>query len=234
MSGLGDLINKSKEVKAAPQQTAQPVQTEKKKTMLLLKKATADAKPAQTRATGTAALKKALKPQTNKPLDKALSFLMKDVKDTSAAVASSASGKPSGVSGGAAKGLIPPCEPDAAPPIDLTMTDAELSEADIIHASQLEGFDQDALDEYQTNLSILRESLGDQELVGQAIANLLQSMQQHSFLAKVLRPQDGGVMIRALRESYGVVIAKKSERSTKKAEKSKKIDDIASELGLKL
>jgi len=79
-------------------------------------------------------------------------------------------------------------------------------------------------------LQLIETHIGDKEIIGDAVKNVLQLLQETPELCEILRPENGGLMVRALRESYGVVIQKKSERKGKRAVKQAVTDDFLANL----
>jgi len=78
----------------------------------------------------------------------------------------------------------------------------------------------------QDALSILKNSIGNKELITDALKNIMLHLSQHTFLAKILLPEDCQLMTRSLRESYGVVIAKKQTKKTKKTASAAEVDEV--------
>jgi hypothetical protein len=75
-------------------------------------------------------------------------------------------------------------------------------------------------------LSLLETGIDRPEIVGSAVRNVLTSLQSNPALCDILAAEDCGTMVRGLRQSYGIVIAKKDEKVSRSAAKDKIADDL--------
>ena len=107
----------------------------------------------------------------------------------------------------------------------------DITDQEFNSPEQKEAFEKQEMENIKEALKILEDSLDDKELVSDAVRYIFQHVQQHPFLADMLAPEDIGLMVRGLRNSYASVVAKKSERSNKRATNAAKVDEIAKELG---
>lgn len=102
---------------------------------------------------------------------------------------------------------------------------------EFIHDGQPDEMSKQAVEQLQISLEVLRNSLDHPELVSEALKNLMLDLQEHEFLRGNMAKEDYGLMVRALRVSYGKTIAKKQERSATKTKNSEDVDSIVSMLG---
>lgn len=98
------------------------------------------------------------------------------------------------------------------------------------HADQPEKFKEETIKKLKENLKKLEDNIGDKEFVTDAISFIMKSLRQHDFLKDIMKPQDIGLMVRGLRESYGVVIKKKETRAKKVTEKQQKESELLDKL----
>lgn len=92
------------------------------------------------------------------------------------------------------------------------------------HITQVDSLTQEQVESFKANLEVLAETVDDREMVGMALKSLVSSLRENPIFAEILHPEDFGLMVRALRNSYGVAITKKTE---KKETKSKKAAEVA-------
>lgn len=98
-------------------------------------------------------------------------------------------------------------------------------------ADQPEGYNQEIVDDLKTSLDILVNSIDNKELVGDALKKIMLDLKRHKFLVSIMHPEDCQLMVRAVRVSYGVTLAKKQQRVSKRAATSKEVDDVIDMLG---
>ena len=91
---------------------------------------------------------------------------------------------------------------------------------------QPDAFAPEVVDQMQAQFEMLRQSLDHPEVVSEAVANILKFMQAHDGLAKLVEPEECGLMVRALRVSYGTTITKKVNNKEKKQKTIAKVDEI--------
>jgi len=85
--------------------------------------------------------------------------------------------------------------------------------------------------ELKQALDILKGSMGgNKELVADALKNILISLKRHTFLSDILLPEDCGLMVAGLRESYGVTIAKKQTKQKKRDATAQDVDAVLDQL----
>ena len=97
----------------------------------------------------------------------------------------------------------------AAPPPD---TSAEAFN----DPSQPEKIDKPGMEAIREALNILEANITDKDLVAQSVRNVMLSLSTDPNLKDLLAPEDIGIMVRGLRESYGVAIVKKDGRRKKR------------------
>ena len=111
------------------------------------------------------------------------------------------------------------------PMVNASPTAPPITADQYFYKEQVGEYDADIIAKVSENLDILAEMLGDKAIIGQAIYNVCQSMQHHDFMAGLLAPPSYQLMSRGLRNSYGVQIAKKTERVSKKKAAQETVDD---------
>lgn len=84
--------------------------------------------------------------------------------------------------------------------------------------------------ELKQALSILEQSIDNKELVADALKNIMVNIKQHVFLKDILLPEDCQLMVRGLRESYGVTIAKKQKKRGKRDTNAKDVEAVMEQL----
>lgn len=84
--------------------------------------------------------------------------------------------------------------------------------------------------ELKQALDILKNSIDNKELVADALKNIMTNLKQHSFLSDILLPEDCQLMVAGLRESYGVTIAKKQTKKTKRDATAQDVDAVLDQL----
>ncbi len=96
---------------------------------------------------------------------------------------------------------------------------------------QPEGYKKETVNDLKDSLEILVNSMDNKELVADALKKIMLDLKRYPFLVNILHPADCNLMVRAVRESYGVTLAKKQTRSTKRAATSKEVEDTLELLG---
>lgn len=109
-----------------------------------------------------------------------------------------------------------------------SLTDIELT--GINHDSQPEKFNEKTVAQFKAAVKTVHEHVDDKGLIGDAIKNVLSMLEEHDFLKKIVQPQDIGMMVRGLRENYGVVIQKKQTRTTKRRAGAEEVEKIMADL----
>ncbi len=84
--------------------------------------------------------------------------------------------------------------------------------------------------ELKQALDILKNSIGNKELVADALSHIMRGLKKHTFLSDILLPEDCQLMVAGLRESYGVTIAKKQSKSKKRTANIQDVDEVLDQL----
>lgn len=80
-----------------------------------------------------------------------------------------------------------------------------------------------------SNLEAMKASFDNPDVVGAQLRSMMIDLTEHPEFIEFLAPEDGGTMIKALRESYGLaVVTKASKAKGKKSTKKKKYDSSVS------
>lgn len=102
--------------------------------------------------------------------------------------------------------------------------------SDLNHESQPDKLQKETVIKFRTALDLLADNVEDKEIVGDCVRNVLGMLKEHEFLEKILKPEDCGMMIRGLREGYGVVIQKKQTKQRKKTASAAEVDKVLEDL----
>jgi len=84
--------------------------------------------------------------------------------------------------------------------------------------------------ELKQALDILKNSIDNKELVADALKNIMINLKKHTFLSDILLPEDCQLMVIGLRESYGVTIAKKQSKKSKRDATTQDVDQVLDQL----
>lgn len=101
---------------------------------------------------------------------------------------------------------------------------------DFQSADQPEDYTDKHVEELKQALEILTNSIDNKELVADALKNIMINVKRHVFLQDILLPEDCQLMVRSLRESYGVTIAKKQTKKKKKDTNAADVDEVLDQL----
>lgn len=99
------------------------------------------------------------------------------------------------------------------------------------HESQPDSLTPEQVADFRESITVLENNLDHKELVGNAISNILNKLKENPNFRELLLPEDCGTMVKALRESYGVAVTKKTARVKTKSASAKEVDDIVDSLG---
>ena len=100
-----------------------------------------------------------------------------------------------------------------------------------VHPEQSDKYTEEEVERIQTSISILYENMEDKEIVAQAMRAVLTDIRKNQNLRELIKPEDCGMMVRHLREEYGVEVIKKAGKAKAKTESIQRQDDIMQELG---
>ena len=124
---------------------------------------------------------------------------------------------------------------EAADPSDVAPPPPSISAEEFTHESQPEAYSDKHVRALKDALENLAGAFQFPEQIPDAIRLVGNQIREHPALCKIMAPEDWGLMVRGMRESYAVVIQKKDDRRGKKAEKAAdeaEADKILAELGL--
>ena len=96
---------------------------------------------------------------------------------------------------------------------------------------QPDKYDAEQVAKLAASLELIQDNLNDKDMIGQAVKNILSDLKQYPELTAILRPEHCGLMVKGLKQSYGTVIAKKSERKSKKQASSEEVNKILENMG---
>lgn len=99
------------------------------------------------------------------------------------------------------------------------------------HPTMLEQFTPEAVDSFRDSIQMLRDSFEHPELVANATRNILITLRENPNFIDILLPEDYGLMVRGLRESYGQVATSKTVNKEKRASAKSSIAAVADFLG---
>ena len=118
---------------------------------------------------------------------------------------------------------------------ELQQAPIAISAAEFNSPDQSDEVNPEVILELQQCMAILASSFGQKELVSNAIRAVLIHVKKYPFLKDILLPEDCQLMVRALRESYGVAIVSKTTRAKKTSANQKDVtdaEDMLADLGL--
>lgn len=122
--------------------------------------------------------------------------------------------------------------------VDATAVDTS-SVSHFNHPTQPDAMPASIEEDLKRSLDIIKLQFEDRALVGQAIPHIMRSLQENPNLRALLAPEDIGLMVRGLRECYGVAVTVKVEKKAKKetvakekSEIGKELDGLFNELGM--
>lgn len=84
---------------------------------------------------------------------------------------------------------------------------------------------------FRAAIGILHGVFDNPEIVMNATKNILRSLRDNPQFSNFLVPEDTGMMVRALRNSYGLVASSKTVSKEKRKTKQDSIDAVADEIG---
>lgn len=225
MSKFGDLLRKSEKkpqheitVAEMPDQSHTIQQnTLKKNAFANLKKTVATVSPVATAGEG------GLPPEVLTPSPTSFKFNLEKQKtkiSDTAVVASPPPCKPQSKTG-----VVDPMQETTAPSFSETEAAKDFQSAD-----QPDTYNDKHVEEFKQALDILKNSIDNKELIADALKHIMVNLKRHVFLQDILLPEDCQLMVRGLRESYGVTIAKKQTKRTKKETNSQDVDAVLDQL----
>ena len=109
-------------------------------------------------------------------------------------------------------------------------TQPEISADEYNFEDQPEKLQEAVVADVKKSLALLADNINNKELVGQAVKSVLSDLQKHDFLRDILQPEDLGLMVRGLRESYGRAVQQKTERKKKTTATNAAVDSILNDL----
>lgn len=84
-------------------------------------------------------------------------------------------------------------------------------------ASQTNGMTEATAEGFRETLDLLANCFADKDMVGTVLRRIMVDLDNHPEFEEIMHPQDCGMMVKALRESYGVaLIRKETNAKTKK------------------
>lgn len=95
---------------------------------------------------------------------------------------------------------------------------------------QPDEFQQAEIDNIREKLQLLEDNIDDKDIVQNALKIILTRTHEHEFLQGIFHPEDLGIMVRAMRESYGVTVTVKKQRSTKRKQVAQDVADVMDEI----
>lgn len=99
------------------------------------------------------------------------------------------------------------------------------------HSAMTEKMSSQNEEAFKAAIEVLHNCISDIELARNATVNILRGLHENPNFVKFLVPEDCGLMVRNLRESYGLVASSKIAKNEKKAAKATTIENLANEIG---
>lgn len=109
-------------------------------------------------------------------------------------------------------------------------TPPSIDEKEFQFPHQPEAYTPEQVGQIKGALELLANSMNNREMVGQSVYHLLHQIKQNPKLSAILAPEDLGLMVRGLRQSYGVVVQKKTENRSKRQAKVEDVDKLVDDL----
>lgn len=94
-----------------------------------------------------------------------------------------------------------------------------------------EGFSEKAITELNEQFQMLFSCLGDREVIGEALKNVLTHIKEHIEYRNILAPEHFGTMVQAMRETYGVAVEIKEKKVAKKGKNAEIEEAFSAGLG---
>lgn len=110
-----------------------------------------------------------------------------------------------------------------------TFSEEDLA-AEFNSEDQADKFQQAEIDNIREKLQLLEDNIDDKDIVQNALKIILTRTHEHEFLQGIFHPEDLGLMVRAMRESYGVTVTVKKQRSTKRKQVAQDVSDVMDEI----
>lgn len=109
---------------------------------------------------------------------------------------------------------------------ELANTQVDLAD-DFVNPGQPESYTQEEAQEFIALFDMLKNNITDAAVVGQMTHSVIAKLRANRTLRKVMQPEHMGLMVRGLRESYGVSQEKKTERKEKASAAQDDADQLA-------
>lgn len=108
----------------------------------------------------------------------------------------------------------PPPLATAGTPVVLPPVAPQQKATAVVNSDQPDKYTAEELLNLQKSIELLSGAITNPAIVGSALKQVMISLQRNPALKGILAPTDCQLMVRAMRESYGVVIEKKEGRQT--------------------
>jgi len=123
----------------------------------------------------------------------------------------------------------PPTTTLKVEPIEKMIPNKELISPPVIEMA--DGFSEKAIVELNDQFQMLFSCLGDRQVIGDALKNLLAHIKEHPEYRNILAPEHFGTMVQAMRETYGIAIDIKEKKIAKKGKNAEIEEAISAGLG---
>jgi len=94
-----------------------------------------------------------------------------------------------------------------------------------------DGFSEETITELNSQFQMLFNCLGDREIIGEALKNVLSHIKEHPEYRNILEAEHFGTMVQAMRETYGIAVEVKEKKATKKGKSAEIEEAISAGLG---
>ena len=119
----------------------------------------------------------------------------------------------------------PTMEIKAPPSVEeIASQQIDLSDSEFNNSTQPDGYTEEEATDFRNLFDYLAQHITDPMVVGNATKEIISKLRNNLFLREILREEDIGMMVRGLREAYGVEINKKT---AKRAKNTKAEEDAA-------
>lgn len=109
-------------------------------------------------------------------------------------------------------------------------TSTDISADEFVYEGQPEAFSDPAMQEIKDALEVLKNSFDEPNILATAMSNCISVLQRHPDMQDNLGPEDVGLLVRALRNSYSSVSTTKMTRKEKRMRNAAEVEEASDAL----
>ena len=106
-----------------------------------------------------------------------------------------------------------------------------LQETFSTHPTQPDSLTQEQVTQFKSLFGQLEKAMGNPVVVGQVLRRIMVDLAETPQYSEFLLPADGGLMVKACRESYGAAVVTKKARATGRRKKNDFSDEVSAAMG---